>query len=64
VPVEQLIEVRVESIEWSDPSLGCPEPDRAYAQVIVPGYVVVVTADAGATEVRVHTDQGQRAVIC
>jgi hypothetical protein len=61
---EQLVVLRVEQMDWSDASLGCPEPDRAYAQVIVPGYLVVLVTDDGATEIQVHTDQGQRAVIC
>jgi dipeptidyl aminopeptidase/acylaminoacyl peptidase len=61
---EQLVVVRVEQTDWSDASLGCPEPDRAYAQVIVPGYLVVLATADGATELQVHTDQGQRAVIC
>jgi hypothetical protein len=61
---DQLTVLRVEPMEWSDASPGCPEPGRAYAQVITPGYVVVLTPDGGATEDAVHTDSGQRAVIC
>jgi hypothetical protein len=30
----------VESAEFPDASLGVPEPDRMYAQVITPGYVI------------------------
>ena len=30
--------VRIEEVSWSDTSLGCPEPGKEYAQVIVPGY--------------------------
>ena len=45
-------------------SLGCPQPERAYAQVVTPGYLVVVTPDDGATEIQIHTDRGQNAVIC
>jgi hypothetical protein len=62
VPLELLTVLRVEPTDWSDASLGCPEPDRAYAQVITPGFLVVVTD--GLTEVQVHTDQGQRTVTC
>src|SRR5687767_10541093 len=29
--------VSVESVTWSDGSIGCPEPGRAYPQVITPG---------------------------
>jgi hypothetical protein len=64
VPVEQLVVLTVEPIDWSDSSLGCPEPDRAYSQVITPGFLVVVATDDGSTELHIHTDQGQRAVAC
>jgi hypothetical protein len=63
-PPEQLVVLIVEPREWSDTSLGCPEPDRAYAQILVPGFLVALTPDDGATEFQVHTDQGQRAVTC
>ena len=32
-----------DSIEWSDASLGCPQPGTLYAQVITPGYKVVLS---------------------
>ena len=53
----------VEPVEWSDASLGCPEPGKAYAQVITPGYRIVF--EAGQKEYELHTDQsGQAIVIC
>ena len=33
---------RAEPRDWPDTSLGCPEPGRAYAQVITPGYRLVL----------------------
>jgi hypothetical protein len=38
--------VAVEPREWPDASLGCPEPGRAYAQVITPGYRIVLAHGA------------------
>ncbi len=38
-------EIRVKSTEereWNDSSLGCPEPGMMYAQVITPGYLIVL----------------------
>ena len=32
----------VEKVEWSNPSLGCPEPGFFYPQVIVPGSLVSI----------------------
>ena len=34
--------VSVERVDWPDSSLGCPEPDMAYAQMITPGYRIVL----------------------
>ncbi|MBI2611793.1 hypothetical protein HYW54_03555 [Candidatus Gottesmanbacteria bacterium] len=40
-------DIKVKSIEereWSDSSLGCPKPGYFYAQVITPGYQIVLEA--------------------
>ncbi len=34
--------VAARAVEWPDASLGCPEPDKAYAQVVTPGYEIVL----------------------
>jgi hypothetical protein len=64
VPSDNLLVLMTAQRDWSDSSLGCPEPGRAYAQIITPGYVVTVDTDDLANEVEVHTDRGSRAVIC
>lgn len=33
-----------ESVTWQDGSLGCPEPDVMYTQMLVPGYRVRIEA--------------------
>jgi hypothetical protein len=43
-----LKEVEVQSVkltEFSDTSLGAPEPGKTYAQVVTPGYVIELTAE-------------------
>jgi hypothetical protein len=55
--------VSVESKDWADTSLGCPEPGMMYAQVITPGFLVVL--DAQGTTYQYHTDAtGQQVVTC
>jgi len=49
------------AVEWPDASLGCPDPDMAYAQVIMPGYRV--TLRAGQKRHVVHV-AGDRVVVC
>lgn len=57
------IQVRVvEKAEWRDSSLGCPEPGKAYAQVITPGYRIVLEAQGKTYEY--HSDEGRRVVLC
>jgi len=36
--------VRAEAVVWSDGSLGCPQPEMMYTQVLVDGYWVVLKA--------------------
>jgi anti-sigma factor RsiW len=40
LPAAQLAVVALESVTWADGSLGCPRPDMAYTQALVPGYRV------------------------
>lgn len=51
-----------EAVDWPDTSLGCPEPDKMYAQVITPGYRIILTD--GSTELEYHADQHGRIVLC
>lgn len=37
--------VSVEEVEWPDTSLGCPDPKKAYAQMIVNGYDIILEVD-------------------
>ena len=57
----------VVAVDWRDSSLGCPEPGRTYAQVVMSGYRVTLAVDAvdadEPTYHRVHV-AGTRAVVC
>jgi hypothetical protein len=52
----------VTAVDWPDTSLGCPQPGMFYAQVIVQGYKIVVTA--GRDQVEYHSDSQGRVVTC
>jgi hypothetical protein len=54
--------VSAEAVKWSDASLGCPQPGMMYAQVITPGFRVLL--EAGGKEYEYHTDQGRFVVLC
>ncbi len=53
--------VAVEAVEWSDISLGCPQPGMRYARVRTPGFRLVLQAGK---EYEYHTDIGRFAVLC
>jgi hypothetical protein len=44
--------VTAEAVEWPDSSLGCPQPDMMYLQVITPGYQVVFEVDGVQYDIR------------
>ena len=61
VPEERISVDSVRAVEWSDSSLGCPQPGQAYLQVITPGHRVTLRVD-GASHF-VHEARG-RAFVC
>jgi Mrp family chromosome partitioning ATPase len=61
VPQDQLRVDRVASQEWTDASLGCPQPGQYYAQVITPGYLVTI---AGAGKLLEYHADTNRAIFC
>lgn len=54
--------VSMETVEWSDASLGCPEEGVMYAQVVTPGYLIVLEAQG--TAYAYHTNLGDTVVLC
>jgi len=51
----------VEAMEWPDSSLGCPEEGMMYAQVLTPGYRIILEAEGSMTVF--HSDL-ERVVLC
>ncbi len=37
--------VSIENMTWADSSLGCPEPGKFYAQMLVDGHLIVASYD-------------------
>ena len=55
IPSSEIKVVSVEPVDWPDTSLGDPKLGELYAQVIIPGYRVMLSAEGGVY--RYHTDQ-------
>lgn len=62
IPRDQVLVLRVDAVEWPDSSLGCPEPGKAYLQVITPGYRAILSA--GGREYEYHTNRTDMVVRC
>lgn len=54
--------VSVEEVEWSDTSLGCPDPKKAYTQMLVNGYDIVLEVDG--REYHYHGAAGRDPFYC
>lgn len=53
IPEDQITPIRGELVTWPDSSLGCPEPDMVYLQVVMDGAVILLDVDG--TVYRYHT---------
>lgn len=51
----------VEAVNWPDASLGCPQPDMMYAQVVTPGQRIVL--ETGGQTYEYHSG-GANVVFC
>jgi hypothetical protein len=50
VDIEKIETVSVDETNFSDASLGVPEPGVEYAAVITPGYIIILNADGDTYE--------------
>ncbi|NTV63806.1 MAG: hypothetical protein HGA65_09755 [Oscillochloris sp.] len=55
VEAANIVVQKGQAIEWSDSSLGCPQPDMAYMQVITPGYQVLLQVGASTYDYHANT---------
>jgi len=62
IGVDQIKLVEAQAVDWADTSLGCPKPGRMYAQVITPGFRIVLEVKGRRYEY--HTDRGRVVVLC
>ena len=62
VTPDQLNVTQVDSRQWPDASLGCPQADQLYSQVITPGFFILITS--GNRQLEYHTDTHARVQLC
>ena len=59
LPISEITPVSMEARDFADASLDCPAAGMSYAQVITPGYRVVVEAEGRRFDVRVSGTSGR-----
>ena len=62
IPITQINLMEVTEVEWSDSSLGCPQPGMDYLQVITPGYRILL--EAGGQAYEYHSKRDNYFVYC
>jgi hypothetical protein len=60
--VDQITVVSSTYMDWPDASLGCPQKGLVYAQVITPGYRIVL--EQGQKQYDYHTSLAEAVVLC
>ena len=61
-PADSIVGVSQEETTWNDSCLGCPQTGENCAQVVTPGYRIVLRVSDATYEY--HTDLGGRAKLC
>lgn len=62
ISVDQIFLSSVDAMNWPDASLGCPQPGILYAQVMTPGFQIMLEAIGQAFTY--HTDTTERVILC
>lgn len=61
VSKETILVDTVRAVDWPDSAIGCPQPDRAYLQVITPGHKVSLRHEG---RIYVVHEAGGKAFVC
>ena len=62
VDPDQVQVVRAEAVVWPNSSLGCPQPGMLYMEVLTPGYLILLSANAQPYEY--HAGKNSDAFYC
>lgn len=62
IATKEISLVESREVVWPDASLGCPQPGMAYAEVLTPGYLILL--EANNKEYEYHASRGTEIVYC
>jgi hypothetical protein len=64
IEFDEIEVVSAEAVEWPDAALGCPQGDMMYAQVITPGYQIVLEADGEEYDFHTESSAEGQIILC
>lgn len=62
VPPEDVRVLSYQERDWPSTALGCPQPGFSYAQVVTPGFQVLI--EANDTTYEYHTNMATNVILC
>jgi hypothetical protein len=62
ISVNQIDLIEATAVVWPNSSLGCPQPGMVYAEVLTPGYLILL--NAGSEEYEYHTSRSTEVIYC
>ncbi|HET6596256.1 MAG TPA: hypothetical protein VFG81_11565 [Anaerolineales bacterium] len=62
VSTNEIALLEAKSVTWPDSSLGCPQKDMVYTQVLTPGYLILLEHDG--TTYEYHASSGNTVTTC
>jgi hypothetical protein len=62
IPLDQVTVSWAMAVDWNDSSLGCPQPNTMYMDVITPGYLIAL--EANGLKYNYHTDENDYLILC
>lgn len=62
IKINEITLLDAQPVNWSDSSLGCPQPEMMYAQVITPGYQIMLAVNE--RSYAYHTDETSHVIYC
>lgn len=62
LPIAGIELLKLEAVTWPDSSLGCPQPGMAYAQMLTPGFLIILSVEDQAY--KYHASSGTEVIYC
>ena len=62
IPTSRINTIEARGVFWPDASLGCPQPDTTYTQVLTPGYFILL--ESGGNKFEYHADLQNSVFYC